>query len=167
VNTIFTVSIYQQSCLCTLLEITMHMGTLHSFTSLKKKIQYSHPKSFKHWLLHYTTKSLKWFLPFRVSKQTLYSFPLYNAHATCHICTIFLAMIMMIISGEWWQSWITLQHHLQPPIPTSLPPTPNNLLTTPNSQTLNLWSTLDVRHQISHPHKMTGTMFYRWKQATF
>ena len=31
-------------------------------------------------------------------------------------------------------------------------------LTTLLSQTLNLCSFLDVRHQISHPHKMTGTM---------
>jgi len=35
-----------------------------------------------------------------------------------------------------------------------LPPTPNILL----SQTLNLCTSLDVRHQISQPHNMTGTM---------
>jgi len=33
VNTIFTVSIYQQSCLCTLLDITMYRRTLHSLLS--------------------------------------------------------------------------------------------------------------------------------------
>jgi len=39
-----------------------------------------------------------------------------------------------------------------------LPPTPNILLTTLLLQTLSLCSSLDVTHQISHPHKMTGTM---------
>jgi len=39
-----------------------------------------------------------------------------------------------------------------------LPLTSNILLTTLLSQTLNLCSSLDTRHQISNPHKMTGTM---------
>jgi len=39
-----------------------------------------------------------------------------------------------------------------------LPLTSNILLTTLLSQPLNLCSTLDIRHQISHPRKMTGTM---------
>jgi len=39
-----------------------------------------------------------------------------------------------------------------------LPLTSNILLTTLLSQTLNLCSSLDTRHQISHPHKMTVTM---------
>ena len=39
-----------------------------------------------------------------------------------------------------------------------LPLTSNILLTTLLSQTLNLCSSGDVIHQISHPHKMTGTM---------
>jgi len=38
-----------------------------------------------------------------------------------------------------------------------LPLTSNILLTTLLSQTFNLCSSLDTRHQISHPHKMTGT----------
>jgi hypothetical protein len=44
-------------------------------------------------------------------------------------------------------------------IPLFLPPLTQNIpLTTLLSQTLNLCSFLDVRHQISHPHKMTLTM---------
>jgi len=39
-----------------------------------------------------------------------------------------------------------------------LPLISNILLTTLPSQTLSLCSSLDVRHQISHPHKMTITM---------
>jgi len=40
-----------------------------------------------------------------------------------------------------------------------LPPLTSNIPLTPLlSQTLNLCSFLDVRHQISHPHKMTETM---------
>jgi hypothetical protein len=39
-----------------------------------------------------------------------------------------------------------------------LPTTSNNLLTTLFLQTVNLYSSLDVRHQISQQHKMTGTM---------
>ena len=39
-----------------------------------------------------------------------------------------------------------------------LPVTPNILLATLLSQTLNLCSSLDIRQQISHPHKMKGTM---------
>ena len=37
-------------------------------------------------------------------------------------------------------------------------PLTSNILTTMLSQTLCLCSFLDVRHQISHPHKMTGKM---------
>jgi len=39
-----------------------------------------------------------------------------------------------------------------------LPLTSNILHTTLLPQTLNLCSSLDTRQQISHPHKMTGTM---------
>jgi len=39
-----------------------------------------------------------------------------------------------------------------------LPLTSNILHTTLLSKTLNMCCSLDTRHQISHPHKMTGTM---------
>ena len=41
------------------------------------------------------------------------------------------------------------------PLYSHLPLTSNVLLTTLLSQTLNLYSSLDIRHQITHPHKMT------------
>ena len=44
------------------------------------------------------------------------------------------------------------------PLYSYLPLTSNILLNTMLSQTHNLSSSLDVRHQISHPHKMAGTM---------
>ena len=44
------------------------------------------------------------------------------------------------------------------PLCSYLPLTSNVLLTTLLLQTLSLCSLLDVRHQISHPRKMTGTM---------
>jgi len=44
------------------------------------------------------------------------------------------------------------------PLYSYLPLTSNVLLNTLLSQTHNLSSFLDVTHQISHPHKMTGTL---------
>jgi len=67
--------------------------------SLTKTIKSSHPIFFKHWLLNYHPKSPKCFLLFRFSKQTLYSPLLYHMHATCRLWIIFLATIMLIISG--------------------------------------------------------------------
>jgi len=140
----------------------MYTRNLHSLLSRKKrkkkkkKIQSSHPKSFKHWLLHYPPKSPNWFLPFRSSKQTLYSLHVHYMHATCHICIIFIVMIMTIICGEEYQSRSSLHNLLHPSISTSLHTkySPHH----PALQTLNLCFSLDVRHQISHPHKMTATM---------
>ena len=44
------------------------------------------------------------------------------------------------------------------PLYSHLPLTSNILLTTLLSQTVNLYSSLDTRHQITHPHKVNGTM---------
>jgi hypothetical protein len=129
--------------------------------TLTKTIQSSHHISFKHWHLHYPTESPTWFLLFRFSKQTLHSLLLYCMHATCHI--------MYCVNNTWWRvTDMKLTTESSAPIYSYLPPTSNILLTTLLSQTLSLSSSLDVRHQISHPHKwQEQCQFYSWVHATF
>ena len=58
-------------------------------------------------------------------------------------------------NNMWWRVPVTkLTTQSSTSLYSHLPPTPDILL----SQTLNLCSSLDIRHQISHPHKMTATM---------
>ena len=77
-------------------------------------------------------KSLKCLFLFRFSKETLYSL-LYHIHVICHT-----------------QSSPSLYSYL---------PLKSNILLTPLlSQNLNLCSSLDIRHQISHPNKTTVTL---------
>jgi len=59
----------------------------------------------------------------------------------------------------WWrETELKLTTETSASLYSYLPLTWNILLTTLLSQTPNLCSSLDIRHQISHPHKMTGTM---------
>jgi len=97
--------------------------------------------------LHYPPK---WFLLFRFSTQTLYSFLLYYMHATFHI--------MYYVINIWLRvTHIKLTTYSSATLFSYLPLT-SNILTTLFSQTLNLCSSLDIRHQISHPHTMAGTV---------
>jgi len=48
----------------------------------------------------YPPKPPNCFFLLRFPKQTLYSLLLYYMYVTCHICIIFLATIMLTISGE-------------------------------------------------------------------
>jgi len=66
--------------------------------SLTKIIQSSHPISVKHWLLHYTPESHKWFLLFRFSKQTLYSLLLY-----CYMPHIYYLPCYDYVNNTWWR----------------------------------------------------------------
>ena len=151
-NTIFTQSIFQQSCLHTLSEITMYRRTsTHSYYKPNK----SNPIFPLHFFLtltyNYPPKFHKWFFMFRFSKQILHSLLLYYMQATWHIFITFLPLILLIISGEEYQTWTSLQnllHLFLPPSHIKYSPHP------PLSQTLHLLT----RHQLSHTHKMTGIM---------
>ena len=119
--------------------------------TLTNKIQSSHHISFQHSHLHYPPQSPTWFLQFRFSKGTLYSLFLYYMHATCHI--------MYYVNNIWWTvTDMKLTTESSAPLYSYLPLTSNILLTPLLSQTLSLCSSLDVRHQISHPYTMTVTM---------
>jgi len=74
---------------------------------------------------------------------------LYHKHATCHICTILLPPNALIFGEEEQKLTTEFSVSLCP----FLPLTSNILLTTLLTKTLNLCSSLDVRNQISHPHK--------------
>ena len=124
--------------------------------SLKNTTEICSPISFKHWHLHYPLKSPKRLFLFKFSKENLYTL-LYYIHATCHINIIFLAIIILIISGEQYQTWSPLQNLLHPSIPTSISHQIFSSLTS-SHKTLKLCSSHDVRHQISHPLKMRETM---------
>ena len=121
--------------------------------SLKKTIQSFQPISFKHWILHYPPLYSKWFPLFRFAKHTLYSFLLfYMPHIHYLPCYIY-------VNNIWWRiTDMKLTTQSSAPLYSYRPLIPNILLTTLLLQTLNLCSSLDVRHQISHPHKMTGKM---------
>jgi len=63
------------------------------------------------------------------------------------------------VNNIWWRvTDMKLTTESSESLYSYLPLTSNILLTTLLSQTLNLCSSLDTRHQISNPHKMTGTM---------
>jgi hypothetical protein len=76
--------------------------------------------------------------------------------ATCPVHLILLALITLTILGEEYKPCSSsLCSFLQPPVISSLLD-PNILLSTLFSNTLNLWSSLNVRDQVSHPYKTTG-----------
>jgi hypothetical protein len=75
--------------------------------------------------------------------------------ATCPAHLIFLALITLTILGEDYKSSSSsLCSFLQHPVTSSLLG-PNILLRTLLSNTLNLCSSLNMRDQVSHPHKTT------------
>jgi hypothetical protein len=122
--------------------------------NLTNTIQSSHPISFKHSLLHYPPLSPKFYLLYTFSKQTLYYLLLYHMHAIWH--TYYLPSTIYI--NIWWSVTVfKLTTQSSTYLCSYLPLTSNILLTT-LSQTLYLFSSLDIRHQISHPHKITGPM---------
>ena len=121
--------------------------------SQTKTIKSSHPITFKHWPLNYPPKR---FPLFRFSTQTLHSLLLYYMHATCHMC---YHPCYNYVNNIWWRvTDMKLIAEYSASLYSYLPLTTNILHTTLLSQTLNLCSSLDTRHQISHPHRMTGTM---------
>jgi hypothetical protein len=66
-------------------------------------------------------------------------------------------LIFLIILSEQYKLWSSsLSSFLQPPITSSLFG-PNIHLSTLFSNTLSLHSSLNVRDQVSHPHRTTGT----------
>jgi hypothetical protein len=98
--------------------------------------------------LHYPPKSPNWFLLFRFSRIALYSLFLYYMHATCHI--------MYYVNNIWWRlTDMKLTTESSAHLYSYLPVTSSILLTTLLTQTLNLCSSLDIRHHISHTQNDT------------
>jgi hypothetical protein len=76
--------------------------------------------------------------------------------ATCPAHLILLALVTLTILGEEYKPCSpSLCSFLQPPVISSLLG-PHILLSTLFSNALNLCSSLNVRDQVSHPHKITG-----------
>jgi len=115
-------------------------------------------------ILNHSPNSPKWFLMFRFCKQTLHSF-LLSLYA-CYMPHIYLFPCYDYINNMWWRVTVmTFATESSASLFSQLLRTSNIFLATLLSKTLNLCSSLDVRHQITHPHKMTSTMSV-WQMNT-
>jgi hypothetical protein len=65
-------------------------------------------------------------------------------------------LVCLIIGGDEYKIWFSpLCNYLHSPVTSALFG-PNILLTTLFSNTISLWSSLNVGDQVSHPYKTTG-----------
>jgi hypothetical protein len=92
------------------------------------------------------------------TEENLYTFLSSPMHATCPAQHILLDLIYRLIFGEEYKicSSSLCNLHLSPVTSSLLGP--NILLRTLFSNTLSLCSSLNVRDQVSHPYKTTGTI---------
>ena len=133
VNTIFTASIYEQICLCWTSLCTEEPST-HSYHEPNKKNA---------------------ILPFYLLSKLCIPFFFI-------ICMLHATYVLSWLLQLWWYLVKSNSHDAHYRIfcsPLFLPPShtkysPHH----PALHTLNVCSSLDVRHQISHPNKIKGTM---------
>ena len=79
-------------------------------------------------------------------------------HATCYIY-IYNLPCYDYVNNTWWRvTYMKLTTQSSAPLCSYFPLTPNILLTTLLSQTLSVCSSLDMIHQLSHPHKIRWTI---------
>lgn len=88
----------------------------------------------------------------RSPTRTLHSFPFFPLRATCPVHPIVPDMTILIVFGEKFKS--RARHYAG----ISFPLGSNILLSTLFSNILSLFSSLNVRGQVSQPHKTTGQL---------
>jgi hypothetical protein len=99
-------------------------------------------------------------LPFRPSNQNFVHISYLSQAASCPSHFILFDLITLIIFAEEYKLWgSSLCSFLQPCI-TSSCLVPNILLSTLLLNTFNLYSSLSVRDQVSHPYKTAGKMVF-------
>ena len=92
----------------------------------------------------------------RLRTEILYAFLFSSKHAVCPAYLILLDLNTRIIFGEKYKSECSSKCNFLPSSVASSALDPNIFLSTLLSNTVGLYPSLNMRYQVSHPHRKTG-----------